>query len=201
MKVTRHLSRAGFLLAGGKSSRMGVNKAFLDFKGQTLLARALNVLTAACGTATLVGDPATFANSGPVVADVFPNCGPLGGIHSALTHSSAELNLMLAVDMPFVSAELLAFLLHQAEASAALVTVPRTRRGFQPLCAVYRPAFASTAAQALHAGKYKIDATFASLDLCTIEEAELLAAGFSEENFFNVNSPEDRRTADDLAGK
>ena len=174
---------------------MGSNKAFVDFSGQTLLDRALSALGAACGNATIVGDPATFANYTPVVSDIFPGCGPLGGIHSALASSSAELNLMLAVDMPFVSQDLLKFLLRAAEDADAIVTVPKTSRGFQPLCAVYRRAFLATAEQALRAGRYKIDSAFASLPLRVLEEGELAAAGFSENCFFNVNTPEDRRAA------
>jgi len=110
--MATELSRMGFVLAGGKSSRMGptVDKAFLDFRGQTLLDRALGVMGAACGRVAIVGDPAKFAKAGSVIADIFPGCGPLGGVHAALVHSLAELNLMLAVDMPFVSSELLAFL-------------------------------------------------------------------------------------------
>jgi len=191
-------SHVGFLLAGGKSSRMGADKAFLDFGGATLLARALGVLKAACGSVTMVGDPAKFASAGAVIADVFPGCGPLGGIHAALINSRAELNMVLAVDMPFVSAELVSFLLAAAEDSGAIVTIPRTRAGFQPLCAVYRRDFASTAEQALRAGDYKIDATFGGMRLRIIEEPELAAAGFSERNFVNINTPEDRRVASDL---
>jgi molybdenum cofactor guanylyltransferase len=193
------ISHRGFVIAGGKSSRMGANKAFLDFHRQTLLSRALAALTEACGNVTIVGDPETFASFGPVVADVFAGCGPLAGIHSALLHSSADLNLMLAVDMPFVLPELLKFLLREAEITDAIVTVPRTARGLQPLCAVYRRDFVSTAEQALRAGSYKIDATFAHVPLRVVDESELVAAGFSEKSFFNVNTPEDRHTADDLS--
>lgn len=178
---------------------MGANKAFLHFHRQTLISGALAVVTEACGNATIVGDPETFANLGPVIADVFAGCGPLGGIHSALLHSSADLNLMLAVDMPFVSGELLKFLLRVAETTEAIVTVPRTAGGSQPLCAVYRRAFVSTAEQALKAGNYKIDAAFSNVRLRVVEESELVAAGFSEKSFFNVNTPEDRRRADDLS--
>ena len=131
---------------------MGTDKAFLEFGGQTLLERALAVMAAACERVTIVGDPAKFANHGTVVADVFPGCGPLGGIHAALAHSAAELNLMVAVDMPFVSAELLAFLLAAAERSDAIVTVPRAGKGLQPLCAVYRRDFTAVAEQALLRG-------------------------------------------------
>ena len=175
---------------------MGVNKEFLDFGGQTLLARALSTLSAVCKTVTIVGDPAALSSFGPVVPDLFPGCGPLGGIHAALSNSSAELNLVLAVDMPFVSAELLNFLLRAAETNDVLVTVPRTSKGFQPLCAVYRRDFVQIADRALRAQNYKIDATFAAVSLRIVEESELSAAGFSEKNFFNINTPEDLRNAD-----
>jgi len=197
------LSRMGFLLAGGKSSRMGMNtdKAFLDFGGQTLLDRALGVMGTVCDRVTIVGDPGKFAKYGstkygPVVADIFSGCGPLAGIHTALVHSPAELNLMLAVDMPFVSTKLLAFLFAAAEHNDAVVTVPRTTQGLQPLCAVYRRDFSTTAEQALRAGNYKIDAAFAGVSIRVIEEAELAAAGFSERSFFNVNTPQDRLAAE-----
>jgi molybdenum cofactor guanylyltransferase len=194
------VSRAGCLLAGGKSSRMGENKAFVSFHGQTLLDRALAALRAVCGEVTIVGDPAIFGDYGPVVPDLFPGCGPLGGIHAALSHSSVDLNVMLAVDMPFVSAELLRFLLREAEngASGAVVTVPRTSRGLQPLCAVYRRAFARVAELALKGGNYKIDSAFEAIPIKVITELELANAGFSEKDFFNVNTPDDRRAADNL---
>jgi molybdopterin-guanine dinucleotide biosynthesis protein A len=205
MTARTERSRMGFLLAGGKSSRMGtgIDKAFLEFGGQTLLDRALTVMSEVCDSVRIVGDPARFTKYGstkygPVVADIFPGCGPLAGIHAALVHSPAELNLMLAVDMPFVSRELLAFLFAAAENedNHAIVTVPRTSKGFQPLCAVYRCDFSVAAEQALRAGKYKIDATFPSVSIRVIEEAELAAAGFSEQSFFNVNTPQDRLAAE-----
>jgi len=193
----------GFILAGGKSSRMGTNidKALLEFEGQTLLDRALAVTGEVCDGVRIVGDPAKFAQYattkyGPVVADVFSGCGPLAGIHAALVHSPAELNLMLAVDMPFVSPELLAFLFAAAAANEAIVTVPRAGKGLQPLCAIYRRDFASAAERALQAGKYKIDAAFSGVSVRMIEEAELAAAGFSERSFFNVNTPQDRLAAE-----
>jgi len=200
--MATELSRMGFVLAGGKSSRMGptVDKAFLDFRGQTLLDRALGVMGAVCGRVTIVGDPAKFAKAGSVIADIFPGCGPLGGVHAALVHSLAELNLMLAVDMPFVSRELLAFLFDVAagedNAGHAVVTIPRTSRGLQPLCAIYRREFSAVAEQALRAGKNKIDAAFSSVAVRVIGERELAAAGFSEQSFFNVNTPEDRLAAE-----
>jgi molybdopterin-guanine dinucleotide biosynthesis protein A len=205
----RNRARAGFVLAGGKSSRMGTDKAFLQFKGQTLLDRALETMAAACDQVAIVGDPARFRKyesekygppkCGAVIADIFPGCGPLAGIHAALTHSAADLNLMLAVDLPLVSAALLAFLFEAAEdngAADAVVTVPRAGKGLQPLCAIYRRAFCTTAEQALLAGNYKVGAAFSGLSVRVIEQSELGSAGFSEQNFFNVNTPQDRMAAE-----
>jgi molybdopterin-guanine dinucleotide biosynthesis protein A len=177
---------------------MGTDIAFLDFRGRTMLERALAVIGRASPSVAIVGDPAQYANYGPVVEDVYAGCGPLAGIHAALVHSSAELNLMLGVDLPFVTEDLLSYLFSAAEESAAVVTVPRTGRGLQPLCAVYRREFANVAAGALRAGRYKIDAAFGGLSIRIIEEGELEKAGFSERNFFNVNTPEDRRAGADL---
>jgi len=174
---------------------MGVDKAFLDFGGSTLLVRALAVVGAACPSVVIVGDRREFAAYGTVIQDIYGGCGPLGGIHAALRSSAAELNLALAVDMPFVSPALLAFLFAAANDADAIVTVPRTARGFQPLCAVYRRAFADTAEVALRAGNYKIDALFAGVSLRVVDEKELAAEGLSEQLFVNVNTPEDLRAA------
>ncbi len=174
---------------------MGSDKAFLEFGGCTLLERAIETVGEVCGVVTIVGDAAKFASYGPVAADLYPGCGPLAGIHAALAHSSAELNLVMAVDMPFVSSQLIAFLLASASESDATVVVPRTSSGLQPLCAVYRRAFAAAAEEALRAGKYKIDAVFPAVVVRMIDEADLLRAGFSERMFLNVNTPEDLRTA------
>jgi molybdopterin-guanine dinucleotide biosynthesis protein A len=198
-------SRMGFVLAGGKSSRMGAgpgkDKVFLEFGGQTLLDRALAVMGTVCDRVAIVGDPVKFTNYrsskyDSVVPDIFPGCGPLAGIHAALVQSSAELNLMLAVDMPFVSRELLVFLFRAAEESDAVVIVPRSGKGLQPLCAVYRRDFSPVAEQALRAGKYKVDAVFSSVSVRVIDEGELAVAGFSEQSFFNVNTPQDRLAAE-----
>ena len=198
---SRELSRAGFVIAGGKSARMGTNKAFLEFRGQTLLTRSLATLRAVCGQVAIVGDPATFSSHAKTVTDVFLGCGPLAGIQAALATSSGDLSFMLAVDMPFVSAELVQFLFNAAETGDAVVTVPRFGSRFQPLCAVYRAEFATVAEQGLRAGRYKIDAAFSSVSVRAIEESDLVAAGFPEDVFFNVNTPEDRRLADTLNAK
>ncbi len=188
-----------FILAGGKSSRMGTDKAFVTFEGGTLLARALDVARTVTGNVHIVGDRGKFAAFAPVVEDEFPGCGPLGGIHAALRASNSELNLILAVDLPFVTPARLQFLVDQArDAADATITVPRTSHGWQPLCAVYRRRFASLAETALRSGGYKIDALFSEVQTRAISEEELRGAGFAAEAFRNLNTPQDLAQAQDL---
>jgi molybdopterin-guanine dinucleotide biosynthesis protein A len=139
----------------------------------------------------VMGDAEKFAAFGRVVEDVYRDRGPLGGIHAALSSSISELNLMLAVDLPFVTPEFLLYLLLRARESGAMVTVPRAGGGLQPLCAVYQRAFAELAEQSLREGNNKIDLLFAGVETCVIEEGELVGAGFSVEIFRNLNTPEE----------
>lgn len=187
---------SAFVLAGGRSSRMGTDKASLQFDGRTLLARALDLLHALTPEVRIVGSAAKFAPHGRrVVEDIYPGRGPLAGIHAALSASTTELNLILAVDLPFVSESLLRFIVEQARAADAVVTVPRIAGGYQPLCAVYRRAFAPVAQAALEAGKNKIDALFADTTTRILEEPELRRFAFGAAMFDNLNTPEDLRRA------
>jgi molybdopterin-guanine dinucleotide biosynthesis protein A len=185
---------AAFILAGGKSTRMGTDKAFVVLDGRTLLARALDVARAVTADVRIVGDAAKFAAFAPVVEDVFPGCGPLGGIHAALRASTTELSLMLAVDVPFVSAALLEYLIARAGSCSAIVTVARVG-GWQPLCALYRREFADAAESALRQGRYRIDALFEVVSTVVVSEEELAAAGFSASMFRNLNTPGDVEAA------
>jgi phospholipid/cholesterol/gamma-HCH transport system ATP-binding protein len=185
-----------FILAGGKSTRMGVDKAFVTLDDRTLLSRALQLAHAVTDDVRIVGDPAKFARFAPAIEDVFPGCGPLGGIHAALRASQTDLNLILAVDVPFVSTELLQYLIRRARSSAAAtVTVVRASAGWQPLCAVYRRGFADAAEEALAAGRYKIDALFAAQRTLVIAEDELKGVGFSPSMFRNLNTQEELANA------
>ena len=180
-----------FILAGGNSTRMGRDKAFVMLQGRTLLARALEVCRTVTSDVPIVGDRKKFAPFAPVVEDVFPGCGPLAGIHAGLRDSETDWNVVLAVDLPFVSPALLLFLVAQARESRAMVTVPRAGEGWQPLCAIYRRAFADAAETALRAGRYKIDAMFDESLIRPVGEEDLRRAGFSPEVFRNLNTPKE----------
>jgi len=174
---------------------MGTDKALVALDGRTLLARALDLGRSVTHNVSIVGQPAKFAAFAPVVEDVFPGCGPLGGIHAALLASQAELNLILAVDTPFVPPALLPFLITRARGSTAMVTVARTGGGWQPLCAVYRREFADVAEAALREKRCKIDALFDTARTQVIEEEELESAGFSPRIFRNLNTKEELKAA------
>jgi len=174
---------------------MGRDKAFLELGGRTLLARTLELASSLASKIKIVGEPTKFAHFGSVVQDVYHERGPLGGIQAALVSTTTELNLMLAVDLPFLRPEFLRYLTSCARQSAAVVTVPRALGGLQPLCGVYRGGFLEPAERSLRAGKNKIDALFAEVDTRVIDENELRNAGFGDEMFRNVNTPDDWESA------
>jgi molybdopterin-guanine dinucleotide biosynthesis protein A len=181
-----------FILAGGKSTRMGKDKAFVDYDGRTLLAQALDLAHSVTPEVRILGSRDKFAPFAPVVDDIFRDCGPLGGIHAALRASLTELNLMLAVDMPFVSRVFLQYLIKQARsAPEATVIVPRSDRTWQPLCAIYRREFADPAENALRAGRNSIGRLFDEVPTRVIEQEELEDAGFSPGIFRNLNTPDE----------
>jgi len=184
-----------FVLAGGKSTRMGKDKAALSFGGKTLLATALAAARAVTPEVFIVGSPERYSGHGATLADIFPGCGPLGGIHTALSHAKTEFNLILAVDTPFISEALLSYLADRALASRATVTAPVIRTYPQPLCAVYARSFLAIATAALKAANYKIVPLFPPDQTLLIPEAELARFAFTAEMFDNLNTPEDMERA------
>ncbi len=182
---------AVFVLAGGRSSRMGTDKAFLELQGKTLLARALELARTANPNVAIVGSASLYQGHGRVVEDVFPGHGPLSGIHAALCSTANALNLVLGVDLPFVEASFLKYLVLQASESGAVVTVPWAAAGFQPLCAVYHRHFRDVAQAAMERGENKIDVLFASVPTRAIDEAEMARFAFDPAMFQNLNTRED----------
>ncbi len=182
---------AFFILAGGQSSRMGRDKALLMFEGITLLQRALRICAEISPDVWIVGQASKYGDFGQTVEDIHRDCGPLGGIHAALTQNAREFNVVLAVDMPHVSSTLLKFLIAEAKADDAVVTVPEADTRLQPLCAVYRQEFLPIAENAIASGIYKITPLFQQVKTRVIHREELETAGFSSDMFRNWNTPSD----------
>jgi molybdenum cofactor guanylyltransferase len=180
-----------FVLTGGRSSRMGRDKALLPLGRQNLLQHMLDTASAVVPGPVIVGGREKYAQYGEVVEDVIPGCGPLSGIHAALSATPSDLNLILSVDMPLMTTDFLRWLLQVASAGNELAIVPEADGRSQPLCAVYRPAACGVIEHSLKTGVYKVDRLFAVLATRIVPASEWLAAGFSPDIFRNVNTPED----------
>jgi molybdopterin-guanine dinucleotide biosynthesis protein A len=189
--ISRVLPITAYILAGGKSSRMGADKAFLDLGGQSLLARSLDLAHSITPDVRIVGDPAKFSAFAPTIPDIYSDRGPLAAIHAALTNSTTDFNLILAVDLPFLNARFLHYLIAESESSKAVITVPQAAGHLHPLCATYRKQFLAPADHALAESRNKLDALFNEVEVRIIPEDELAAAGFSPAIFRNLNTPED----------
>jgi len=168
-----HSQLSGFVLAGGKSTRMGQDKASLTLNGLTLLQHALTALREVCREVAILGKHELYGTLAPVYEDIFPGCGPLGGIHAALSSSQTQFNLIIAVDTPFLVPKFLSYLAEKAIASGAVVTTPEIDDYTQPLCTVYSLDFCSIAEHALRLGNYKIVPLFPQGRTLIIKEAEL----------------------------
>jgi len=179
------MKRAGFVLAGGRSSRMGQDKALLLFKGRPLVEHVAGEVRGAAGNVTLVGDPSRYTYLGyPVIEDIFAACGPLSGIHAALTHSTAEWNLVVACDMPEVTAEFLGMMLERAAGGRADVVLPAGPSGLpEPLCAAYHRRSLEAIARALASGVRKVTDGLSGLkiDIWRVTDAHY---------FHNLNTPQ-----------
>ena len=132
--------RAGFVLVGGHSSRMGRDKSLLPYGESTLVEHVAAAVKAAAGSVTLVGPAEPYRALGyPVIPDRHTGAGPAAGIEAALRASPAEWNLVVACDMPSVRADFLKELLDAAEQAGAQCLIPVSRTGQpEPLCAVWR---------------------------------------------------------------
>jgi molybdopterin-guanine dinucleotide biosynthesis protein A len=134
----RGVASAGFVLVGGRSLRMGRDKALLSLNGSTLIQHIASQVLQSAGSATLVGSPERYEGLGyPAIADRMQGRGPLGGVYTALSVSQMDWNLIVACDMPAVTADFFKDLLSAAEATGADCLVPETAAGLEPLCAVY----------------------------------------------------------------
>jgi molybdopterin-guanine dinucleotide biosynthesis protein A len=190
-----HTQVTGFVLAGGKSTRMGRDKAALELNGSTLLEHALMTLRSVCCEVAILGKRGLYSKWAPVYEDIYPECGPLGGIHAALANSRTEYNLIIAVDTPFLQPEFLSYMAERAVASGAVVITPEIAGYRQPLCTVYARAFLPVAERALRTGNYKIAPLFPREGTVVIYEPELRQFAFGAEMFENLNTPEDLERA------
>jgi molybdenum cofactor guanylyltransferase len=146
----------GIILAGGKSSRFGSDKALFEFHGKRLVEYSIEILTPLCKSLLLsTNQPEKFAFTGlQTVKDIYPDCGPVGGIHSCLLQSDTEHNLVIGCDLPWLETSLFHFLLQN---SFGYQVVMPTHNGFRETMASYfHKSCNVTLEQALKDKRYKI---------------------------------------------
>jgi molybdopterin-guanine dinucleotide biosynthesis protein A len=196
------VSIAGLILAGGESSRMGVDKGLLEIAGVPMIVRAARLVESVTGApAGVVGTPEKYRGLGlRTIADDWPGCGPLGGIATALRASDAEWKLIVACDLPYLTREWLEYLLQRArdsaeEAVVAMNLTAANKRGAEPLCAMYHKGCEPSIRRALERGVRKVTDGLAELRVEMIEPAKWKDFDSDGLLFKNVNTPADYEEA------
>ena len=178
------MTRAGFILAGGASVRMGRDKALLPHGAGTLVEHVAAAVRAVAGSVTLVGAPERYDFLGlPAIPDRQPGSGPLEGIATALERTDAEWNLIVACDLPGVTTGLFSLLFSRADASRCDCVIPRLPDGsLQPLCGVYHRGCRGPLSSALERGVRKVYDALAGL---RVHPVDVQDAG----DLVNLNTP------------
>ncbi len=198
---------AALVLAGGRSRRMGQDKAVQVVAGRRLVDRALDLVRPCCDEQVIVrGDPARPPIPGldaHQIADEIPGQGALGGIHAGLRAIEAPAAVVIACDMPLLESDFLIWLVRQLGDHD--VVVPRSASGLQPLCAVYRPSCLPAIESALARGRRQVFAFYPDVRTREIDMATADRFRDREELFTNVNTPADlirveRRLVPEAAG-
>ncbi len=192
------MSWSAAILAGGRARRLGGrDKRALDVGGLRLIERQLAVLTSLTTRITCVGGMPGAASAGlACVPDLMPGLGALGGLHTALAIATTDRVLVLACDLPFVTAPFLAFLLDVDPQADAVVPVPAS--GPQPLCAVYRTRAASVLKAAIGAGERRVRDAVARLAPRWVDDEALRRFDADGRLLLNVNTPDDLADANRL---
>ena len=170
-----------FILAGGASSRMGTDKSQLPLEGQTFTERIAETLLKLTDSVSVVGRE----------ADVYPQWGALGGLHAALAACKHEWAIVVACDLPFVTAELFSFLAEKRVGHEAVVPVQEDGRP-QPLAALYRidPCL-QRATELIEAGRRRPLDLLDAVKTCWVSFAEITNLEQAERFFVNINTPSD----------
>lgn len=177
------MAAAGYVLAGGGSRRMGRDKALLVENGLPLVARVAGVVAAVAGRCSIVAPAGRYEGLGfPVLSDLWPGEGPLGGILTALAHGEADWNLIVAVDMPFLDTVFLESLLAAAWHGAETVIPAHPNGDLEPLCGVYHAGALPALRRFFERGGRRVKDALREIPLQTVPAQERVLA--------NVNTPE-----------
>ena len=188
-----HPTRSGAILAGGQATRFGGrDKSALLVDGRAILDRQIAALAPAVDDVVIVG------GARATVHDIVPGCGPLGGLHTALTAARGDAVLLVACDMPYLSTPFLAYLLSLV--AGADIVVPQTERGYHPLCAVYTRACLEPATARLADRRLRMRELVDSMRTRVVPIDEIRQFGDPDRLLANVNTPADYAGLETLQG-
>ena len=191
----------GYVLAGGASSRFGRDKALVRFGAIPLLQEIVQLAQTCTSEVAVVAGAQKYVDLGgefEIIEDRWPGEGPLGGIitalqHTAATNRSAEWNLILSCDMPFLTAEWLAFLVEHARDSDKEIQVilPHSAHGPEPLCACYRTSAAAPLKNVFDRGVRKVTQALKEVRTEVLDESVWKRFDSAGRLFWNMNTPAD----------
>lgn len=186
------LKASGFVVVGGRSSRMGRDKALLPLGGVPLALHIAGQLQQVVSDVTLLGTPSTYLHLGlPVLPDAQAQRGPLAGLCAGLENSPTEWSVFVACDMPYVDSDIFMALLHCAATADAQAVVPHVDGLWQPLCAAYHSSCLPVLQAALQGEERSVVRAFARLRVHPVSAEELGGAERCSLIFRNANTPDD----------
>jgi molybdopterin-guanine dinucleotide biosynthesis protein A len=192
---------AGIILSGGLNSRMGGrNKAFLELGGRSFINRILSVLEECFDQLLLVTKQPQFYDNQPIriVEDIFNLRTPLAGIHAGLVNMTTDYGFATSCDTPLLKTELVRMLVSEIDIDVDIVA-PASGSYYQPLCAVYSKRCIPFIEDRLGRGDVKTDSMYETLKVKRIPYEQLQVVDPKLESFFNINTPEDLKFANQTA--
>jgi molybdopterin-guanine dinucleotide biosynthesis protein A len=195
---------AAFVLAGGASERMGQDKALLELGGEPMVIRAARLAQPYVASVVVVAPQGRYTQlSLNVLPDRWPGAGPLGGIATALVSTSAKWNLVLGCDLPYLTPEWVAWLVSHALESPAQAVVPESRRGLEPMAAMYHRSCSAALAAAVERGVRRVTEGLSEIWFERVSALQWRELDPTGALFENMNTPEDyaeaRRRIGDIA--
>lgn len=154
-----------FILAGGQSSRMGKDKALVNFLDKPMLQHAIDLVKPIFQEVFILSSSPAHSGYGlKCIPDQFANSGPLAALHSGLLASSSEWNFFLACDMPRMNTDCIEHLYNQLSQNTD-AAIPNHKNGIEPLAAFYHRDCISVFDAQLKAGQYKIQEALKKIDV------------------------------------
>ncbi len=193
----------GAILAGGKSRRMGVNKAFLRLGDRTLIEHGIHRIQPITDELLIITNtPDEYNHLGiETKADIIPNSGTLGGIHSALTYSTNDAVICVGCDNPFINTDLLLYLISMLGKYDAVIPYTCSEKGqmtLQTLCAVYSKRCLPIIEKMLNDAEYRVHALKWHADINLIIPETWKKIDPDGHSFLNINTPDDFEVAQTL---